>query len=372
MTQNNTLRQRGLRIVGSALPLMLAVTAFGAAPAAAATSSAAPARTTATATTATAGASWSSLMRRRLNLDAEGARLTASLPGLRAAITAKRAELTAAQKAVPVAQAALTTAAAADQGARKRHATAKATVAAARKAVTDAQRLRPRNTANAARVTTAKQALTTATSTLKTRSLAVRTTTANLAAARRANTAAERAVPAATTAHDAAVTALSTAQTRIAALPKLRTDLAARASVLGPDVVNQTRASFTTAQTTRVYGVTVNRIVAFPFQRMIDDAAKAGVPLSGGGFRTREQQIALRKANGCPDVWTAPSSSCRVPTAIPGRSLHEIGLAVDMTSGGRSITDRKGKAFTWMAANAGRYGFVNYPAEAWHWSITGN
>ena len=42
--------------------------------------------------------------------------------------------------------------------------------------------------------------------------------------------------------------------------------------------------------------------------RMIDDAAKSGVRLSGGGFRTKEQQIALRKSNGCPDVWTAPAS----------------------------------------------------------------
>ena len=35
---------------------------------------------------------------------------------------------------------------------------------------------------------------------------------------------------------------------------------------------------------------------------------------SGGGFRTKQRQIELRKINGCPDVWTAPSSSCRVPT----------------------------------------------------------
>jgi D-alanyl-D-alanine carboxypeptidase len=121
-----------------------------------------------------------------------------------------------------------------------------------------------------------------------------------------------------------------------------------------------------------VYGVTVNKIIAYPLQRMIDDAAKAGVQISGGGFRTTQQQITLRTINGCPDVWTAPASSCKVPTAIPGRSLHEIGLAVDLTSGRRSISDRNSPAFKWLAANAGRYGFVNLPAEPWHWSITGN
>jgi D-alanyl-D-alanine carboxypeptidase len=59
-----------------------------------------------------------------------------------------------------------------------------------------------------------------------------------------------------------------------------------------------------------------------------------------------------------------------VPTAIPGRSLHEIGLAVDITSGGRTITGSS-PAFRWLAANAGKYGYVNLPSEPWHWSITG-
>jgi D-alanyl-D-alanine carboxypeptidase len=148
--------------------------------------------------------------------------------------------------------------------------------------------------------------------------------------------------------------------------------LAAQAAAVTGQVVTQTRGSFTTVQTTQVYGVTVNKIIAYPFQRMIDDAARAGIQLSGGGFRTKQQQIALRTINGCPDVWTAPSSSCKVPTAIPGRSLHEIGLAVDLTSGRRTINDRNSAAFKWLAANAGRYGFVNLPAEPWHWSITGN
>ena len=125
------------------------------------------------------------------------------------------------------------------------------------------------------------------------------------------------------------------------------------------------------ANTTRVYGVTVNRVVAYSFQRMIDDAAKAGIKLSGGGFRTRAEQIRLRTANGCPDVYTSPASSCRVPTAIPGRSLHELGLAVDMICGSTSVNTRKSPAFKWMAANAGNYGFVNLPSEPWHWSITG-
>jgi D-alanyl-D-alanine carboxypeptidase len=114
----------------------------------------------------------------------------------------------------------------------------------------------------------------------------------------------------------------------------------------------------------------VHKNVAFAFRRMLADAKADGIALSGGGFRTKQRQIELRKINGCPNVWTAPASSCRVPTAIPGRSLHELGLAVDVSSGGRTIA-ADSAAFRWLVANARRYGFVNLPSEAWHWSITG-
>lgn len=48
------------------------------------------------------------------------------------------------------------------------------------------------------------------------------------------------------------------------------------------------------------------------------------------GRRTTAQQAALRVKNGCPDVYRAPASSCRVPTARPGESQHEKGLAADL------------------------------------------
>ena len=135
-------------------------------------------------------------------------------------------------------------------------------------------------------------------------------------------------------------------------------------------MVTAVRPGFTTADTTTVYGTTVNRIVAYAYKRMVDDAKKAGISISGGGFRTKQRQIELRKINGCPNVWTAPASSCRVPTAIPGRSLHEIGMAVDITSGGNTLTS-KSPAFKWLRVHADEYGFVNLPSEPWHWSITG-
>ena len=43
-------------------------------------------------------------------------------------------------------------------------------------------------------------------------------------------------------------------------------------------------------QTTQLYGVTVNKIIGYPFQRMIDDAAKAGIHICAGGVRTNSNR----------------------------------------------------------------------------------
>jgi D-alanyl-D-alanine carboxypeptidase len=255
-----------------------------------------------------------------------------------------------------------------DQTARASYATARTAAAAAKKAVTAARKHRPLNNR---RITAATRALTAANSTVQARATAAGQTAAALTVARTGFTTATTRLTAAATAYRTATKTVTDTQLEITSLRKLDPVLAARAAALSAQVVTQTRGKFTIAETTKVYGVTVNKIVAYPFQRMVDDAANAGIPLSGGGFRTKRQQIALRTINGCPNVWTAPASSCRVPTAIPGRSLHELGLAVDMTSGRKTITSRKSAAFKWLAANAGRYGFVNLPSEPWHWSITG-
>ncbi len=107
----------------------------------------------------------------------------------------------------------------------------------------------------------------------------------------------------------------------------------------------------------------VNASAAQAFYSMRVDAAKAGVTLDGGGFRSYEEQVALRKAH-CADWQNTPSRNCRPPTAKPGSSMHEEGLAIDyeMTNG----------VFAWLKANASKYGIKNLPAERWHWSTTGN
>jgi D-alanyl-D-alanine carboxypeptidase len=292
---------------------------------------------------------WQSLMWKALSPVDQIDQLRATLPSLRHTVTLKKVALQRATLAQSTAQAAVTAATSTNTKAKQAYATA---VAAHKVAKTPAQRRKLKATVRQ-RSTELSQSVVA----LRTAQTALRNTTAKLASANDAWHTASAVV------HNAEVKIASGGYNAAAA---------AKAAKLAAQVVTDTRPGFTVADTTQVYGITVNKTVAYAFKHMIDAAAKDGVPLSGGGFRTKEQQIKLRVANGCPDIWTAPSSSCRVPTAIPGRSLHEIGLAVDMTYGGKTIPNHNSPGYIWLAANAGKFGFVNLPSEPWHWSITGN
>lgn len=129
----------------------------------------------------------------------------------------------------------------------------------------------------------------------------------------------------------------------------------------GPDIVS-------------VRGVNVARQIAPQVEGLLAAAEAAGLRLSGGGYRSREAQIELRKRH-CGtsqfDIFERPSSQCTPPTAPPGRSQHQLGLAIDFTYGGRTIKSQSSPAFQWLKANAARFGLYNLPSEPWHWSING-
>ncbi|WP_436533551.1 D-alanyl-D-alanine carboxypeptidase family protein [Actinoplanes sp. HUAS TT8] len=311
--------------------------------------------------------SWSSLMYRSLTHDVQLQAMKTSLSGQKVAIAAWNTEIALAGRAQRGTRAALATATTADTTAKNRYSAARTALSAAKQRLAAASKQKPRS--NSA-ITRARKAVATATKTTTLRrNQAQRAATALVTAGRESRGAIARLNRAnAGLAYETA--AIQKTRTAIATLPTAAA-YAAQAATLSKDVVDQVRPTFKITDTTQVYGVTVNRVVAFAFKRMIDAAQADGVPMSGGGFRTTQRQIELRKINGCPDVWTAPSSSCRVPTAIPGRSLHEIGLAVDISSGGKTISS-KTPAFKWLTLHAKEYGFVNFPAEAWHWSISGN
>ena len=89
--------------------------------------------------------------------------------------------------------------------------------------------------------------------------------------------------------------------------------------------------------------------VASAFDRMAASAAADGISLLvSSGFRSDAEQAALFAANPDPR-WVAP----------PGHSLHRCATELDL--GPES-------AYGWLAANAGRFGFVQrYSWEDWHY-----
>lgn len=113
-----------------------------------------------------------------------------------------------------------------------------------------------------------------------------------------------------------------------------------------------------------------NAMWADAIEDMIFDAASAGVTLAGSSYRDPAQQIALRQQH-CGSshyaVYEMPASQCSPPTAKPGRSKHEAGLAIDFSNCARGSD-----CFRWLSAHAADYGVYNLPSESWHWSIDGS
>ena len=89
--------------------------------------------------------------------------------------------------------------------------------------------------------------------------------------------------------------------------------------------------------------------VGAAFDRMAEAAAEAGLTLIvNSAFRSDAEQAALFAAHPDP-TWVAP----------PGHSLHRCATELDLGSEA---------AYGWLAANAGRFGFVQrYSWEPWHY-----
>jgi hypothetical protein len=119
--------------------------------------------------------------------------------------------------------------------------------------------------------------------------------------------------------------------------------------------------------------ITVASSIAGELQQLLTAASADGISLCGGGYRSSAGQVEARKRNGCPDIYNSPPSSCSPPTARPGQSMHERGLAIDFTcNGGGAISSRSSPCFVWLNSHAGSYGLHNLPSEPWHWSSNGN
>jgi len=67
-------------------------------------------------------------------------------------------------------------------------------------------------------------------------------------------------------------------------------------------------------------------------------------------------------------IYSMPSSQCSPPTAPPGQSQHEVGLAIDFDN----CSSRSTACYQWLAGHASSFGFYNLPSEPWHWSVNGH
>jgi septal ring factor EnvC (AmiA/AmiB activator) len=121
--------------------------------------------------------------------------------------------------------------------------------------------------------------------------------------------------------------------------------------------------------------ITVAGSIASNVQALLDASSADGIVLCGGGYRDPQEQIELREAHcGTSDyaIYEMPSSQCTPPTARPGSSMHEQGLAIDFTCDGGGTVDSGDSCFVWLSDHAAEYGLYNLPSEPWHWSTNGN
>lgn len=93
-------------------------------------------------------------------------------------------------------------------------------------------------------------------------------------------------------------------------------------------------------------------------------AKKAGINLGiTSGYRSDAYQQKL---------WDAAvkkygsEAAARKWVAKPGGSAHRTGRALDIGVGGKAVKSGTA-ADKWLKANATKYGFYPYSAEAWHW-----
>ena len=130
----------------------------------------------------------------------------------------------------------------------------------------------------------------------------------------------------------------------------------------------------TSVELTNVRGIVVNVSMAEQVESVLAEMEARGYSLSGGGYRSSESQIRLRRAHcGTSEyaIWQMPAYQCRPPTARPGRSQHELGLAIDFTYQGSVIRSRSSSVFQVLSEVAPQFGLFNLPSEPWHWSTTG-
>jgi peptidoglycan hydrolase CwlO-like protein len=159
--------------------------------------------------------------------------------------------------------------------------------------------------------------------------------------------------------------------------PAPASDSAPRIPAMAPPASVVTPAPGGLATVTCPHGgsFTVAGSIAGNVQALLNAAANDGVSLCAvSGWRSPEEQIDLRREHcGSSNyaIYYMPASQCSPPTARPGSSMHERGLAIDFSCNGGGAIRYGNSCWNWLAAHANDYGLYNLPSEPWHWSTNG-
>jgi hypothetical protein len=125
----------------------------------------------------------------------------------------------------------------------------------------------------------------------------------------------------------------------------------------GGSVYHVTEAKIRTCQVGAAANKPINSQISASALAMLKANPKLTIV---SGFRSMALQTSLW--NGHPDqTWVAR----------PGTSNHQMGLAMDLGCGSYNTISKGDSCYTWLQANASKYGFKNYPVEPWHWSVDG-
>jgi zinc D-Ala-D-Ala carboxypeptidase len=90
------------------------------------------------------------------------------------------------------------------------------------------------------------------------------------------------------------------------------------------------------------------------------------------GYRSPTLDAARCMAEGnCDGVARARCSSHRTGLALDLFVGQAEGFGADSTAPESRLALSNALTYSWLLANAGRFGFVNYPFEPWHWEWTG-
>jgi hypothetical protein len=116
----------------------------------------------------------------------------------------------------------------------------------------------------------------------------------------------------------------------------------------------------------------LERMIAAARREVPQVAADPEMLTAFSGYRSPGYDAArcAQQAN-CDGIVRASCSAHRTGLAVDLALGSAPGFAVDSSADANRLQQTGTPAYGWLLANAGRFGFVNYAFEPWHWEWTG-